>query len=176
MWDARLLRQEFVVEAAAVANAVARRVKGQPGHQDQGVGIVRLRTVCQRFRNAAVPGGDVLQIGEPDKTHGVSKHFGYGNPLSAVQRRLKELQGMHFLIIRQIAINGPGGLVKGTGQSHPGQLPAAALNLSRSHGRLLTPNFGAQCFFIHRQNSFLFRLYCTGKGRIRQSKRKMLAA
>ena len=42
----RLLRQEFVVEAAAVANAVARRVKGQPGHQDQGVGIVRLRTVC----------------------------------------------------------------------------------------------------------------------------------
>ena len=138
------------------------------------MGIVSLRTVCQRFRNAAVPGGDVLQTGEPDETHGVAKHLGHGNPLAAVQGGLEELQGTYFLIIRQIAIDRLGSFIEGRGQGLPGQLPAASLNLGRSHGRLLAPNFRAQRFLIHRQPScyFLFCLYCTGNGRIRQSKRK----
>ncbi len=83
----RLLRQEFVVEAAAVADAVARRVKGQPGHQDQSVGIVSLRTVCQRFRNAAVPGATSCRLVSQMKRMVSPNTLGTATPLAAVQRR-----------------------------------------------------------------------------------------
>ena len=169
----RLLRQEFVVEAAAVADAVARRVKGQPGHQDQSVGIVSLRTVCQRFRNAAVPGGDVLQTGEPDETHGVSKHLGHGNPLAAVQGGLEELQGTYFLIIRQIAIDRLGSFIEGEARAFrvssrlqasiwAGVMAAFWRRILERNAFLSTDN-PPVTFFL----SLLYR-----KRRIRQSKRK----
>ena len=55
----RLRGEEFVVEAAAVADAVTLRVEGQAGHQHQRGGIVGNRPVGNGFGDPGVALGNL---------------------------------------------------------------------------------------------------------------------
>ena len=105
----RLSGEEAVIEAAAIAQPVALRVKGQTRHEHQSRRIVGLRAVVDRLRDAVGPGGDARRVVQPQKAHvRFAIDLRHGDALAERLRLPDERQRAHLLIVAQVGIERPG--------------------------------------------------------------------
>ena len=92
--------QKLIVKAAAVAHAAALAVKGQPGHQHQGIFLPGNRLVTHRLGDAAIAFFYPGKVGNVMKKHGIPVHFGNSHSFAVGQGLGQNFGSTHLLIVR----------------------------------------------------------------------------
>ena len=145
----RLCGQEFIVESAAVADAVSLPVEGQAGHQHQGSLIVGNGAVGDGLGDPGIALFHLTQILHENEFHLVAVAFGHGYTFAIGQRLFQHGHGADLLVVGQVTVDGFGILIGLGLPEQTAQFGAFCFDLSGGHGPFLLPDHTAQFLFIH---------------------------
>ena len=106
------LGKEAVIEAAAVAHAVAQGVKEQTGHEHQS-GFVHGFFAVFRFGDTLIAVGNGTCAVQPQELHFAIFHLGHGDTLAVCHSTANDGLGAYLLIVAQVGVNALGFLIGG---------------------------------------------------------------